>query len=134
MAGRARRSRQHEEDTLQLEQVLEPYDDQQAYGQSFQYDDNVAYEQADDGQLYQQVAYQPYPEAGYADYLPQEEELDSEEETEMRFGVAVHVFDVISSLIGVFVILILVAMLLTLVDWLRTDILHSFVMLQSGIS
>ena len=127
MAQRTRRSRQREEEALELEQVLEPYD------QSFQYDENVAYDAPANGQMYQQVEYQPYPEAGYADYLSQEDYLD-EEEPELRFGVAVHVFDVISSLVGVFVILILVAMLLTLVDWLRTDILHSFVMLQSGIS
>lgn len=131
MAARARRNRQHEEEALQLEQVLEPYDNQQAL--SFQYDEDVAYEDPANAQLYQQVEYQPYPEAGYADYLPQEQYMD-EEEPELRFGVAVHVFDMISSLVGVFVILILVAMLLTLVDWLRTDILHSFVMLQSGIS
>lgn len=133
MAQRTRRSRQREEEALQLEQVLEPYDNQQPYDQSFQHDENVAYDDPANGQLYQQVEYQPYPEAGYADYLSQEDYLD-EEEPELRFGVAVHVFDVISSLVGVFVILILVAMLLTLVDWLRTDILHSFVMLQSGIS
>lgn len=133
MAARARRSRQLEEEALQLEQVLEPYDNQQVYEPSFQYDENIAYEEPADAQLFQQADYQPYPEVGYADYLPQEEYTD-DEEPELRFGVAVHVFDVISSLVGVFVILILVAMLLTLVDWLRTDILHSFVMLQSGIS
>lgn len=134
MAARARRNRRQEEETLQLDQVLEPYDDQQLYGQPFQYDEPIAYEDdADHGQLYQQVDYQPYPEAGYADYLPLEE-AEEPVEAEMRFGVAVHVFDVISSLVGVFVILVLLAMLLTLVDWLRTDILHSFVMLQSGIS
>ncbi|MBO5502201.1 MAG: hypothetical protein J6K73_07690 [Clostridia bacterium] len=130
MAGRTRRSRQREEEALQLEEVLEPYDDQQAY--AFQYDEGIAYEEPLNQDLYQQAEALHYPEAGYADYLPQEEY--DEEEPELRFGVAVHVFDMISSLVGVFVILVLVAMLLTLVDWLRTDILHSFVMLQSGIS
>ena len=135
MAVRARRNRRQEEETLQLEQVLEPYDDQQAYLQQFQYDEPLAYEDAsNDAQMYQQVSYQPYPEAGYADYLPQEEEIEEAGDAEMRFGVAAHIFDVISSLVGVFVILMLLAMLLTLIDWLRTDILHSFVMLQSGIS
>ena len=61
-------------------------------------------------------------------------DYQTEAEGGNRLGVAVHVFDVISSLVGVFVILILIAMLLTLVDWLRTDLLHSFVLLQSGIS
>ena len=134
MAGRARRSRQREDETLQLEQVLEPYDDQQLYAQQFQYDDNVAYDQEINNQLYEQVEYEPYPEAGYADYLAQDAYEDGEEEPETRFGLAVHAFDMISSLIGVFVILILVAMLLTLIDWLRTDIFHSLLMLQSGIS
>lgn len=134
MAARARKNRRQEEETLQLDQVLEPYDNQQFYGQQFQYDEPMAYEEAGDNQLYQQVGYQTYQEAGYADELPLEDELQENGDPEMRFGVAVHVFDVISSLVGVFVILVLLAMLLTLVDWLRTDILHSFVMLQSGIS
>lgn len=134
MAGRARRSRQREDEALQLEQVLEPYDDQQLYAQQFQYDDNVAYDQEINNQLYEQVEYELYPEAGYADYLAQDAYEDGEEEPETRFGLAVHAFDMISSLIGVFVILVLVAMLLTLIDWLRTDIFHSLLMLQSGIS
>lgn len=114
--AKRRRSQRYEEEELQLGDVLEPYQyrqEQQPYRQE---------------ELYQQVDYESYPEPGYADYLP------GEDGAENRFGVAVHVFDVVSSLVGVFVILILVAMLLTLVDWLRTDLLHSFVLLQSGIS
>ncbi len=113
--AKRRRGQRYEEEELQLGDVLEPYQ----YGQAEPYQQE---------ELYQAVDYQSYPEPGYADYLP------GEEGTENRFGVAVHVLDVISSLVGVFVILILVAMLLTLVDWLRTDLLHSFVLLQSGIS
>lgn len=116
--ARRRRGQRYEEEELQLEQVLEPYQyAEEPY-------DPAAYAQGEP--LYRQPEYENAPE-GYEDYLP-------EEEPENRFGVAVHVFDVLSSLAGVFVILILVAMLLTLVDWLRTDILHSFVLLQSGIS
>lgn len=117
--ARRRRSQRYEDEELQLEQVLEPYQyAEEPY-------DPAAYVQ--EGMVYQPMEYASDPEADYAEYLP-------EEEPENRFGVAVHVFDVLSSLVGVFVILILVAMLLTLVDWLRTDILHSFVLLQSGIS
>lgn len=110
--GKKRRSQRYEEEQLPLDEVLEPYqfaDDPQG------------------GEPYPDAEYQHYPEAGYAEYL-------TEEEPENRFGVAVHVFDVLSSLAGVFVILILVAMLLTLVDWLRTDLVHSFMLLQSGIN
>lgn len=110
--SKRRRSQRYEEEQLQLDEVLEPY----------QYADDSQNEE-----LYADADYQRYPEAGYAEYLAQEE-------PENRFGVAVHVFDVISSLAGVFVILILVAMLLTLVDWLRTDLVHSFMLLQSGIN
>ncbi|MBE5794452.1 MAG: hypothetical protein E7323_07210 [Clostridiales bacterium] len=133
MALRQRRSLQRAEEALPLEEVLEPYDDQQSYMNAFQYDDSVAYEEPAREQQYPQAEYPHYPESGYADYLPQEA-YEDDEEPELRFGVAAHVFDAIASLVGVFVILVLVAMLLTLVDWLRTDILHSFVMLQSGIS
>ncbi len=156
MASR-RRNRRNEVETLELEQVLEPYNAQQGYEQAFQYDENAVYDEAygqavaygeapvyDEAALYdesaqpqyQQMEHQRYPEPGYADYLPQEEEAEGYDgaDADMRFGVAVHLFDGISSLIGVFVILVLVAMLLTLINWLRTDILHSFVMLQSGIS
>lgn len=120
MAAR-RRSKRYEEEELQLEEVLEPYQ----YAQEEYYDEPVYDQQGEP--LYHTVDYQPYPEPGYADY-------QTEGEGGNRLGVAVHVFDVISSLVGVFVILILIAMLLTLVDWLRTDLLHSFVLLQSGIS
>ncbi|MBE5801367.1 MAG: hypothetical protein E7319_03675 [Clostridiales bacterium] len=120
---------------LRLDEVLEPYDEMdQAYAGQQEY--------ADDPGLYQEVAYSTYPEAGYADYELEAgayeddaayDDLNDEVESEGNFTAAIHAFDVISSLVGVFVIFVLVAMLLTLVDWLRTDILHSFVLLQSGI-
>ena len=122
MAAKRRRQR-YEEEELQLEEVLEPYHyaaDEEGYYEEPAYDPQGEL-------LYRTVDYAPYPEPGYADY-------QQEEEHGSRLGVAVHVFDIISSLVGVFVILILIAMLLTLVDWLRTDLLHSFVLLQSGIS
>ena len=50
-----------------------------------------------------------------------------------NFRLAMGVFDMISILIGAVVILVLVALLVTLVNWLRTDILHSALLLQSGL-
>ena len=43
------------------------------------------------------------------------------------------VFDTVSILVGVLVVLILVAMLISLVNWLRSDIMHSMLLLQSGL-
>ena len=50
-----------------------------------------------------------------------------------RFKVAMGVFDTVSILVGIGVILLLVAMLVSLVSWLRSDILHSALLLQSGL-
>ncbi len=135
----ARRSKQRrmEEEELQLYDVLEPYDDRAYHtaGDPLPDEQDAYYEPQGDYYDQQPDAdyemYGQYPEAGYADYL---EEPEAYDENENHMGVAVHVADVFSSLIGVLVILILVAMLLTLVDWLRTDIMHSFLLLQSGIS
>lgn len=137
MARRSKQRRQEEEE-LQLYDVLEPYDDRAYhYNGDPMIDDQDAYYDPQ-GDYYDQPdmdyepqAYGQYPEAGYADYL---EEPEAYDEPDHHIGVAVHVADVVSALAGVLVILILVAMLLTLVDWLRTDIMHSFVLLQSGIS
>ena len=64
-----------------------------------------------------------------------EEDPDQQEEedSEGHFRIAMGVFDMISILIGAVVILVLVALLVTLVNWLRTDILHSALLLQSGL-
>ncbi len=135
--GLRRRSQRYEEDELHLQDVLEPYGDQSVYSEEPVFDEgDFVISQNDSYQNnshYSAGEYQPYPEAGYADYLPEDEPEDGLTH-ENRFGVAAHVLDAVSSLAGILVILILVAMLLTLVDWLRTDILHSVVLLQSGIS
>lgn len=68
---------------------------------------------------------QPYQEE-YSDY---HQELDQEERSRSLFSV----FNVISTLAGVVVILLLTAMLFSLASWLRTDILHSITLLQSGL-
>lgn len=129
---RRRRSQRYEEDELQLQDVLEPYGGQPVYSDEPVYDEGDFVISQNDA-LYQPADVPPYPEAGYADYLP-EDDLYEADTRENRFAVAAHVTDAVSSLVGILVILILVAMLLTLVDWLRTDILHSVVLLQSGIN
>ena len=73
---------------------------------------------------------QPYEQEPYEDeYSDYDEELDNDH----RFHVAMNVFDTISVLAGVAVVLILVALLASLIAWLRTDITHSFTLLQSQI-
>lgn len=104
--------RELEDETVELGDVLEPYDSQPA--------------QEDDYYPEYQEMYQP---PMYEEDPDQQEEEDSEG----HFRIAMGVFDMISILIGAVVILVLVALLVTLVNWLRTDILHSALLLQSGL-
>lgn len=53
--------------------------------------------------------------------------------SEHRFRVALNVMDTASVLAGVVVILILTTLIISLVSWLRMDILHSFVLLQANV-
>ncbi len=69
-------------------------------------------------------------------YLPQEEEYSmfhEELDDQHRFHVAMNVFDTASVLAGVVVILALTALIFSLFSWVKTDITHSFVILQSNI-
>ncbi len=73
-----------------------------------------------------------YEEAdGYAEeeYSAYDEELDNEH----RFHIAMNVFNMVSVLAGLLVILLLVAMLIGLISWLSNDITHSFTLWQSTI-
>ena len=120
-----RRSRQYEsEEALQLGEVLEPYDDQQ-------WSDENAYPQ----ETY--VQQDQYPEAymeGYEEFYGDEYSEEHEAaDMESRFRIAIGVFDLISIIIGIVVILLLVGMFVTLLDWLQNDILHSSLLLQSGL-
>ena len=54
-------------------------------------------------------------------------------EHEGRVRTTMGVLNTFSVLLGVFVIFVLVAMLLGLFSWLRTDILHSLTLLEGGI-
>ncbi len=98
------------DEPMELNDVLEPFDAGEADG---------GYGEAPDDGLYDE----------YDDYSDEHEAMD----ISSRFQVAMGVFDTISILIGVLVVLVLVAMLVSLFNWLRADILHSMVLLQSGL-
>ena len=101
MSRRRRRQYEETEQAIELEEVLQP--DQQWAEESWQ-DDAAAYE--------------PYEQE---DYSAVHEEADSES----RFRIAMGLFDLVSICIGIGVILLLVALLFILFQWLRNDILHS---------
>lgn len=119
---RRRRNREYEnEETVELDDVLEPDDELQWADQN----------------VYENAASQN-PQDGSADYMNGYQEWEYSEEheladTETRFHIAVGVFDLISIIVGIVVILALVSMLITLFNWLRNDILHSALLLQSGL-
>ncbi len=146
--------REHQEEELRLDDVLEPYEqeeqldyeengqafepyeeDQPSYGQDQPpYDAQQPFEPAypEDGEPYDddQTSYaDPYGEE-YSDY---HEAMDEAMNQAGRFRVAMGVFDTVSILVGIGVILLLVAMLVSLIGWLRSDILHSALLLQSGL-
>lgn len=116
-----RRSRQYDEEAVDLGNVLEPYSQQ-----------NIQQTQ------YEQPRYEPqrYEQPSYDQQYEEEYEYSDEHEAaddETRFRVAMGIFDMTSILVGIVVILGLVAMLVTLLQWLNNDILHSAVLITSGL-
>lgn len=81
------------------------------------------------GQYEGDVDYVDYSQTGFDDeeYSDYSEELDDTH----RFRVAMNVFDLISVIAGLAVILLLVAILVSLVSWLEGDIAQSFTMLTA---
>lgn len=157
MDKRKRRFRrgEHQEEELRLDDVLEPYDqdepaDDEQSGQTFApYEDEAGplyeqqpsygerqppYEPAYDAQ---EPPYEedqpPYGDPYGEEYSGYHEAMDEAMNQAGRFKVAMGVFDTVSILVGIGVILLLVAMLVSLVSWLRSDILHSALLLQSGL-
>lgn len=120
-----RRSRQYEtEDTVALEEVLEPYQ------QSNWADDALPEEMYSEEQEPEAMA---YAEEYLEDYMEEYSEEHEIADTEGRFRIAMGMFDLISIVVGLVVILVLVSMLITLFNWLKNDILHSALLLQSGL-
>lgn len=122
-----RRSKQYEnEESVELEQLL-------AVEQNAQWtaETEYVYEEQD---VSVQNAYSEVYQEGYEDFYSEEYSEEHEAvDSETRFHIAMGVFDLISIIIGIVVILVLVGMLVTLFNWLRTDILHSALFLQSGL-
>lgn len=116
------------EETYELDEVLEPYEEEEQ-----QWDADGYYQQ----QAYEQPYQDEYPEAyaeGYEEFFDEEYSEEHEEaDSESRFRLAMGVFDLVSIFVGIVVILVLSGMLITLINWLRTDILHSALLLQSGL-
>lgn len=117
---RRRTKRYENEDTVNLNEVLEPYEELQ-----------WADENADDAELTAEEDAAAYLD-GYQEFYEYSEEHEIAD-TEGRFRIAIGIFDLISIIIGIVVILVLVSLLVTLFNWLRNDILHSALLLQSGL-
>lgn len=115
-----RRKRYEQSDEpVELGEVLEPYGNHQWSQDQTQ---NMPQQEA-----YEETYLDEYQE--FEDYSEEHEAADSE----TRFRVAIGVFDLISICLGIVVILLLISMLVTLFNWLRNDILHSALLLQSGL-
>lgn len=67
--------------------------------------------------------------SGDEDYSVYQDEMDNTH----RFHIAMNVFDTASVLAGIVVIFALSALIFSLLSWVRTDITHSFVILQNRI-
>jgi len=124
---RRRRSKQYEnEEAVELQQVLEPYTNQQWSDEAADQDDQYAQNPEED-----------YPDAyleGYEDFYGEDySEAHEAADTETRFRIAIGLFDLISMIVGIIVVLLLVGLIVTLFNWLKNDILHSALLLQSGL-
>lgn len=78
-------------------------------------------------------------DVNYTDYTVDGFEMDEEPEYEEeidnshRFHIAMNVFNLISILAGLAVILVLVSLLVSLVTWLQSDISQSLTLLASNL-
>lgn len=116
----------YDDEPVQLGDVLEPYDD--GYAQN----DNIVYD--DSGEpMFSDAGYGDEYSDDYADEYGYEYEASDSDKSAGRFKVAMGVFNIVSVLVGILVILLLSALLISLVDWLASDIQHSVMMLQSNL-
>lgn len=82
--------------------------------------------------------YDPAQEPHYSDlydttYEEEYSEYHEQMDSDSRFRMAMGAFDLFSVVAGVLVILMLMAMLVTLLSWLQSDIRHSVLLIQSGL-
>ena len=114
------------EETLQLEDVLESPEAQQ-------WTKTNEYPMVEEEQPFEEESFETYAEE-YQDFYSEEYSEEHEAaDMETRFHIAMGLVDLIGIIIGLAVILVLAGMLLTLFNWLKTDILHSALLLQSGL-
>ena len=101
------------------------FQDEDQYPQDYPPQPEESYEQPAE----QDVDYVDYSQSGFEEeeYSDYNEELDDTH----RFHVAMNVFDLVSVLAGLAVILVLVAILISLLTWLQGDITQSFTLLTS---
>ena len=87
----------------------------------------------DDGEEYDDgsVDYIDYSQSGFE--MEDDADYDEELDDTNRFRVAMNVFDLISILVGLALILVLVALLISLVTWLEGDISQSLTLLTSNL-
>lgn len=123
MKRRRRNNQSENEVAVELDEVLEPYEEELQWADENSYADRNAVQ---NNSLDDQNDYGEF----YGDEYSEEHELA---DSEGRFRIAVGVFDLISTIVGIVVVLVLVSMLITLFNWLRNDILHSALLLQSGL-
>ncbi|MCE5342759.1 MAG: hypothetical protein LLF96_04110 [Eubacteriales bacterium] len=82
-------------------------------------------------QISEDVTYMDYSQTGFEEqeYSDFNEELDDTH----RFRVAMSVFNLISILAGLALILVMVAILISLITWLQGDITQSVTLLTSNL-
>lgn len=102
----------HQVDEVSLDEVLQPYDQ--------------SLEGFEEGMPNEAEVYNDYV---YDDYEDEHDAIESQG----RFRIAMGALNLMSILVGMFVILVLVTLLLTLYNWVKTDILTSLSWFQSGL-
>ena len=117
-----------EEEAFELDDVLEPYTPMDE-PEHVHYQEDAAYTRETPEDFDTFAGGEEYYDEYGDDYSDEQEAADREG----KVRTAMNVFNSFSVLAGVFVILILLAMLVSLGSWLKRDILHSLTLLQGGI-
>ncbi|HPF86930.1 MAG TPA: hypothetical protein PK537_02615 [Candidatus Limiplasma sp.] len=102
---------------------MKKHNDDQSYQQE-PWDDNDTYEPYNGDGYGDYEDYDDYDD--YDDYEDYEDsDLDQELDSEHHFRIAMNVFDLISTLVGLAVILLLTGLLFSLIHWVQRDIAES---------
>ena len=104
----------------------QPYSEQPYYDEDFAPEEDIPVELPDDGSYDQ-----PHPDEIY---LEDEDLLTDEEKAVLRrdrWRVLANLSDFFGVILGTVVILVLIALIITLVHWVRSDITQSFTLWQT---